>query len=422
MLLILAAAYLIQAVSPLRLNHDSVLYFRIAMAFADGTVLPHLGLPHGYPELIAAIDRAGLNVKTVLILINSASTFAGLFGAWISLASFSVRARRIAIVITLLTFSLVRSNVVPEPDALYFGLSFLALAAMQTALQPSAKRPFLLLLGALMLVVVSLKLRSAAVALILPLLLTTWQLVAPTASASRFSNRTLASFGAIVTAVLIVTFMLFFGIEAIAGYGKSAMLWYSGQGVMHWIVERAGSTVNRLGELSINVPAFKYPVIQPYRKFAGLLIAFALLLYHPRMKRLDAVHLYAASYIAMLILWPYDAARLWTPIVPLLVAFVVTVVEDLDRRPVWILAGAWAMWIGILGTGAIVYTTRISFAGEEFPNVYGVRGGMTTPGNEWRNPHHDFFATMILTRYDPLQLQWRKSLAEESTTCRAPCR
>src|SRR5687768_7368248 len=54
----LSSVYLLQTASPLRLEHDSVIYFRIAMGLLNIAPAPSTGYPVGYPALLAALDRA----------------------------------------------------------------------------------------------------------------------------------------------------------------------------------------------------------------------------------------------------------------------------------------------------------------------------------------------------------------------------
>ncbi|MEP6506576.1 MAG: hypothetical protein ABJC63_00010 [Gemmatimonadales bacterium] len=407
---VLAAAYLIQIVTPLRLDHDSVLYFRIAMSFADHTPRPDIGLPNGFPLLIVFLERLGFAVKTALVLLGVLSIFAGLLGAWAAMDKVDVRVRRIAIVMTLLCFSVIRAAVVPEPDAIYFGLSLLAVGAMQRATDPAARQRYVLLVIAVALTTLAGTLRSAGVAMIPALLCSVWMTV--TLEAGRDLRRRIQFAMALMLGVALLAGVSFGVVNGSLGsYAGSALQGYSaGTGLSH-VWKRFGGTVNRFGELSLNVPALKYPIIRPLERYPGPAVAILLLIYARTLRRIDPLVVYVACYMGMLIVWPFDAIRLWIPILPFLIAVVAKALLDLDRfRVVAVMSRLWLAWMIVIGLGAIAYTTRISFSGKNFPLRYGLRGGLASPGEEARNPLHDLSALRIIARYDADQAELRRAL------------
>ncbi|MEO7368503.1 MAG: hypothetical protein ABIZ36_11130, partial [Gemmatimonadaceae bacterium] len=274
----LAMAYLIQVVTPLRLNHDSVLYFRIAMSVVDHAPRPDIPLPNGFPLLIVALEQLGFKVKSALVLLDVLSIFAGLLGAWAAMEKVDVRVRRVAIVMTLLCFSVIRASAVPEPDAIYFGLSLLAVGAMQRATDPAARHRYALMFVAVALTALAGALRSAGVAMIPALLWSVWIIV--TLGAGRDLRKRIQLTMVLVLAVPLLAGVAFGVVNGSLGsYGDSALQRYSeGNGLSHaW--ERIGSTLNRFGELSLNVPALKYPIIQPFLRYPGAVVAILLVFY-----------------------------------------------------------------------------------------------------------------------------------------------
>ena len=87
-----------------------------------------------------------------------------------------------------------------------------------------------------------------------------------------------------------------------------------------------------------------------------------------RRKRIGTTEVYLVSYIGILFMWPYADARFWLPVIPLLIAYSILAIERL-RIP-RIVITAYCIIFAALGFAAIVYSTRISFAGSAFPDQY----------------------------------------------------
>jgi len=69
------------------------------------------------------------------------------------------------------------------------------------------------------------------------------------------------------------------------------------------------------------------------------------------------------------------------------------------------LVGTYAGWFALTGIAALAYTSRISFSGANFENVYGRRGGMPTVEVDSTDPnwgHLQYYkaeAKRMTTRY-----------------------
>ena len=81
---------------------------------------------------------------------------------------------------------------------------------------------------------------------------------------------------------------------------------------------------------------------------------------------------YFAAYYAILLVWPYQDPRFLLPVLPLIGVFTILGLQG-------VLAGAWGRGLGwaysagfaALGLVALVLVSRVSLAGERFPEVFG---------------------------------------------------
>jgi hypothetical protein len=76
------------------------------------------------------------------------------------------------------------------------------------------------------------------------------------------------------------------------------------------------------------------------------------------------------------------------PVIPLLIAEVGRIISELPgMRWKTGLVGTYAAWFAMTGIAALAYTSRISFSGSNFENVYGRRGGMPTEEVDVTDPN-----------------------------------
>jgi len=73
--------------------------------------------------------------------------------------------------------------------------------------------------------------------------------------------------------------------------------------------------------------------------------------------------------MGILIVWPFYDARFLLPVIPFFAAYTVLAVKAL-RVPKAVFT-VYCVAYAILGFGAMAYSTRITFAGAEFPYRYG---------------------------------------------------
>lgn len=129
--------------------------------------------------------------------------------------------------------------------------------------------------------------------------------------------------------------------------------------------------LRELGELFTNCPSSKLPGVFHFLSLCGGLVLLMLMLigWLSKRRQLGPTETFVISYVAILFAWPYYDARFWLPIMPLLIAYSALAVRNIRLlQPV---VTIYCVGFALLGLVAVAYSTRISFAGPEFPDRYG---------------------------------------------------
>ena len=376
---VLGILYLLQSISPMRLDNDSVVYLRMATSIADGIRIEATGLPPGYPTFIAALDGLGLGRSFVFVLMNCVFIAIGL--ACVQFIFRQSRAGRISWVVPLSMLSAVfiRYLPMPLPELMFFGVSMAAVAAMTAAVSSDGKRRLWLLGAAIVLTIVAITVRLVGFALV------------PAVLWSCFHRRTVlpgkhltwersGKWLAAATLVGLTVVALIILRESFRKYSFEAALGYQDQDVWTQIRFRVQGMLLPIGELTINVPFTRFPAYRPAFIVAGLgtrvWIVGSLRIRLPR----TPAGIYMVSFFLLLVLWPYNVLRLWLPIVPLLIGNLEGASPRFERGPRWkLFTRSYLAWYTFAAACALGYTTSITLSGKNFPNVYGQAGGMSAP-------------------------------------------
>lgn len=394
-----AVIYLIQSLSPLRLDNDSVVYLRIGRALADGVTPPPMGLPKGYPAIVAILDRAHLANSITFVVVNCLFIFLGLASLWHIIGPKHDRARKWVVILATLSYPIIRALEMPLPEPAYFGISLAAVATMCEAHAAHGGRRTRLLLGALALTAISITLRLVGLALMPAFLWTLFSRAGFRHVASRMESaeRWLAILCVLVLPVGIAVMLD----ESFHKYSREGTLLYLGTNGAHHLLTHARAVVGTFGVLVLNLPGGKVHLNRLVFLETGVFALVCILLAVRVRKPLTPVGWYLATFVTMLVLWPYDAVRLWVPIIPLMMAAVSTsTLRFSPSRGSRIIFGAYLAFFCATGIVALTYTTRITFSGQNFAKVYGRAGGMATPDNRgWINQEHNEFARQLMKRY-----------------------
>src|SRR4051794_7582125 len=87
--------------------------------------------------------------------------------------------------------------------------------------------------------------------------------------------------------------------------------------------------------------------------------------------RLAAVDVFTASYLVILLIWPYQDARFWIPVSPIFLGYAALIWERTPASPAVRRAGvAYLGAFGMLGVFAPAHSTWISLAHDRFPDRF----------------------------------------------------
>ncbi|HVF39492.1 MAG TPA: hypothetical protein VM939_06280 [Gemmatimonadaceae bacterium] len=387
----LTALYLLQIFTPLRLDNDSVVYLLLGVGLSEGTALLDVGLPLGYPAYMSLLDRAGIASSISIVLSNCVFLATGVASVWYMLGPEAETRRRWTVLLSLLAVPIVRSIAMPLPEAMFFGISLLCLAVMTAADKRHGARRLQLLIAAIVLTALAITVRLVGFALVPALLWTLFARSFQRRGDMSKLDKSLA-IGAVVVIALVAAFLLRDSFEKYASEGSMRI----GEFLKH-----LRGMLLTIGELVSNLPLSRF---RDYRTgFLALGIAATLVLLaglRIRLARTPA-GVYLISFLTLLFLWPYEAVRLWMPIIPLLIAWVATAPRRYRANRAWTWLGrAYVAWFIVTGLAALAYTSRITLSGDNFANVYGRAGGLSHPDSLGRiDTLHNANAMRLMKRY-----------------------
>ena len=367
LILLVAAAYLAQLASPLRLNNDAEAYLFLAHSVCQGQGFTIDGepthFPPGYPATVALLDRIGLAHAPGLIALNLLALALGLH-AWARLhrRAFDATPTTTAITLaaTLLSWPMIKHATLPVSESLYTGLSLFTLALLHDVQSRTGRSRWLLLGVGLVLSVLAISVRTIGITL-LPALLVA---ACPPDAWTNFRRRA-------GLALPVAGALLLIGAAVFA-----ARTQYAAEMLEQFRVTAVAAHLHDklldFGELFFNLPSAKLPrILWPLVIAAGALVPIVVTIGFFRRRRFTPVDAYLLAYVGILLIWPYHDARFWVPILPLLAAYSLAALRPATMRPAprW-LAAAYASWFLALGAVALAHSTRISYAGPTFPDRY----------------------------------------------------
>lgn len=392
--------YLLQTVSPLRLDGDSVNYLFMATHIADGRAVPETGVPPGYSVIVALLDRAGLGSPFYFILANCIFLAAGVLAVWRIIGPENDLIRHWVVFLTLLSFPVIKTIAMPLPEAAFFGLSLIAVALMCASQSAAGVKQIVLLLISAGLVWFAVSIRLIGVALIPAL---AWAAIAD-AYRHLIATRRRRFVGAWAAGLFVVPVLLavFTADWQFFPYYRREVVTMDLRGIsLSAIQQHVTLNFTTLGELIVNLPLAKFRGLRPIFLLIGAASAVGLIVVARVSRKLSPADVYVVAFLGILGVWPYYAARLWMPIVPLLIVYVVPAVKRAVRGHMATIAvRAYLVWFVFAGLGALAFTSRISLAGDDFSKVYGHKGGLSTPPpGVSPNEGHNRRARELMRRY-----------------------
>jgi hypothetical protein len=383
----LAAVYLVQLASPLRLDTDSASYLQIASSIADGHGAHPAGTPSfpvGYPLLVAGLDNVGLGAAWAIVALNLAALALATASLWVVLRRgllLGETAAGIVCALSLLSSTLAKSAVMPLSEIAFYGLAAASLALLTIGAE---RRPSLLV-GGIVLALAACSVRTAGIALAPAVVL------AFRSRRSRIVAAMTVALGAVVAVV------------ANPRYLDELDHGWSG-GFAHSGVREGRDLLEMLGAATGNVPESKIGSVMPFATVLGAAVLVGILVvWVLRRHVLGPVDGWVMGSIVVLYVWPSDAVRFVLPVFPFLLGYGALLARR--WRPGAVAYAALFVGVGLV---ALALSTRLTFSGRAFPERYASGTLAATYRVAWGFPEADDRAhvyrpaLIVLRRYDPV--------------------
>ncbi len=183
------------------------------------------------------------------------------------------------------------------------------------------------------------------------------------------------------------------------------------RGIAGVIAQNVAWRLREFGEITLNMPQSKAPnsTGAVFSIVGAVVLTVFMWGLWSRKKAVGSTEVYLATYMAILFVWPFYDARFWLPVIPLLIGFVW--IGGVHAHKLWSafqkcstpILCVQLMCFLILATVALVYSTRITFAGRRFPERYGDGTLLDTYRAAYGQPHDqekvDQDALRLLKRY-----------------------
>jgi hypothetical protein len=388
--LILILCFALQVFSPLRLNTDAVSYLSMAESAAEGHGFLQNGLktvfPPGYPALLAVLLKAGLGHSWAIIGLNVILLAAGTIGAYRVLVQELFKDKALALhlcSLSLLSFVVIKHLTFAMSDVAFFCGAMCCVAVISHASVVPWGRQFAVVLAASWLLVVgSIAIRRIGIALIPAFVFVAISRPEMKTLLRECSVRAKVIIGAAIAGGFIGTIWVIANTSTLSDFSKAT----SKSSMFETVPKIVSWRLMELGELLINVSLSKLPrivhgIVPRMGIILLLLMLFGLVLLSlilgglfrtvRKRKKIGPAELFLVSYMVVLFAWPYADARLWLPVIPLLVGYSDASIKwaiklGLPKALIAVYISAFV----ILGVGSIGYSTRITFAGSKFPDLY----------------------------------------------------
>ena len=374
LLALLAICFLLQIFSPLRLNTDAITLLSMADSASHGAGFLEDGkktvFPPGYPALMAVLLRLGLAHSWVIIALNLVLLAVALYATYDVLREFAFgkTAALAVVLLSLLSFVIVKHCTIPLTDIPFFCFSMCCLAAMSRASRLGLNGKFFLLAAAAWaLAIVAIMVRRIGIALLPALVF----LVANNPGVRGFirelSHRARTIIALIVLVIAMPTAVVIARTSTLSDFARST----SGAGIAAVLERTISYRLIEFGELFINFPITgkTFPGLHIFVSLIGsalLLLVLGGLV--TRRQKFGPPEVYLISYMAIMFVWPFCDTRFWLPVIPLLIVYSALALRKIKMPKAIVVV--YCSGFALLGLAAIAYSTRISFAGPKFPDRY----------------------------------------------------
>jgi len=410
---LVSGVYLAQCATPLRLINDGIDYLLQASSALDGHgfLLHGVGSmrPAGYPAIVFALSKLGLGSSWAIVALNCLMLGTGTWAGYFVLRAYFGFSSQVAQVISLLTlfsYLMVRNVTYPLSDVSYFGLSVPCLLMLSKTETGGGTRRWMWLIPVVPMMAFCIEVRTIGIVLIPAFL---WSALGGMPAAQRMYpvvRRYRPMVFAFLLVVAIVVGRAFFH----SRYLQFNLPIFLHRGIGRSITANIGYHTAEWGELTVNAPLSKLPaaVEWPMRILGAFAIITFVVGIWTKLRQLNGLLLYVVGGACIVFAYPWFDTRLWLPFIPFLMGYMfIGLKRIISPRILHPILVAYCAYFCLLGSLALGYSTRVTFAGRRFPDVFGdgnlratykfaLRSEQPTNGSEI-----DSDALYLLRRFEP---------------------
>ncbi len=373
---LLALVYFAQCASPLRLINDGVDYLMQASSALDGRGFLFHGVrsmrPKGYPALIYALAKMGLGTSWAIVALNCLLLGLGCWASYHVLRrsfDFSAKTAQILCLLTLLSFVMVRNTVYPLSDVIYFGLSA-PCAWMQLRAEFTPRQRWRWLVAAIPLMLACIAVRTIGIVLVPAFL---WAAIGGMAEAKKIYP-VLRPYRVLLVLGLLVLFVVGAVLLVHSRYWQFNAHIFFHRGVIRSAWSNLEDHTSEWGEMTLNIPLSRLPgaLALPARLLGGAALLVFLIGLWARRDRIDSLMWNVVCGACIVLGYPWFDTRLWLPFLPFLMGYTLLGLQRMfSSRTLRPAMFAYVCWFVLLGIAALAFSTRLTFAGPRFPDLYG---------------------------------------------------
>lgn len=402
------SVYSIQIFSPLRLRTDPISYFSLAISFSDSRhFLVHdqpTRFPDGYPFLISVLEKLDLANSGFLIGINIFFLSAGLIFLYLILKqhfAFPLFNNLLVCLLSALSFSFIKYFTIPIPDFIYFGLSIFILYLLIKYRNSKITEKMIVSVVTAILFLISFKFRTVGFVLVFPMI---WFWIPEEINFSEMMKKIhflwFIGFGVILIGLIFFISQLKYFIEGF-------QIFHS-KGILNYFATILSFRMTEFGELFLNFPSTNIPnQLMIFVSGIGLaVLIYLLFVLFQSFKTIGIIEIYLIVYALVIGFWPYYDSRFWFPVFPFLIVYLINIYSNNQNISAWKkrLVSIYLSGYMFLGFSGLIYTSRITFSGNNFPDVFNFERLRPTYRFVFRNEKVDsslidWDAEKILRRY-----------------------
>jgi hypothetical protein len=398
-LCILFVIYAVQLRSPLRINTDASSILRLTANLTDGK--PYLldgarpVYPIGMPLTYSLMERAGIGNAIGFAALNLACICAAAYATWVICGAMGMAGARRGgvILISFSSFALLKHSVLPLTDIPYMTVSLGCLALLEVLPRQRGGAKAGDFAAAVLLLAISVLVRRVGMALFPAVLFAARPSREQIGRVDKGKLAGIFCGGAAIVVVAAIALRKSFYLPDFHFDGSAATA----------VKEQIRIRMIDFGELLMNLPSAKLGRFSFVVLIAGpvLTVLIGMGLWRTR-RRWTPSHVYFMGYLLIMAVWPYNDARFWLPVLPLMAITVMQAIEPWEsRRPMRQVVTIYLVIYALAALVAAVYTTRITLAGRRFPELYGSGSTRQAYEDAWGSPSSGPMdeGTAVIRRY-----------------------